>query len=391
MLLLIVSWCSTTVSYPLQIKNTNTPGAEQAVNLVKTNAILQTHRLSSQRVWVQFFQSWVFRSLQLFTEHFVFTQLSFLVFFLFFKTVFSWPITCYFAFKTGHHFWWDCSESGAQWVKQDRWEMVFSLLIPAFAFTPKYLVHMQAGAFARRTMRTWQQAEKPLFGCFREAVKKEESGRSMLRPESFEELFQGHVPQLSFHPVLSAVTARSTQGHGQYRHMLLPLLPRLIWIRFHSLLFWKYQRLSFKRKPKDYTYMLTWKEFKKHFKDGTITPPEWLAGRNNSKRVLIHCQQPSLMQHSKEFSNSLCSRLTGRSDPPVSSGLSVVWLAMVWEGSQQHLHSRPQLRVSFTVHCIAMKINFPSWFYSREMKKKIKRVKQRGKETLNRKENPQGT
>lgn len=45
---------STSVSYPFQIKNANTPGAEKPVDLMKTNAILQTHRLASQRVGVQF-------------------------------------------------------------------------------------------------------------------------------------------------------------------------------------------------------------------------------------------------------------------------------------------------------------------------------------------------
>lgn len=165
---------------------------------------------------------------------------------LFFKTVFFWPITHYFAYETGHHCWSDCSESVVKWLKQDRWERVFLSLIPAFAFTHKYLAHMQTWAFARRTMRAWQQAEQPPSGCFQETVKKEESGRSMLRPEHFAELFQGHVPQLSVLPVLSAVTTRSAQGHGQYRGMLFPLLPRLIWIMFHSLLLWKYQKLSFK-------------------------------------------------------------------------------------------------------------------------------------------------
>lgn len=132
---------------------------------------------------------------------------------------------------------------------------------------------MQAWAFARRTMRTWQQAEQPPSGCFQEAVKKEESGRSVLRLECFKEFFQGHVPQLSFHPVLSAVTTRNAQGHGQYKHMLFPLLPRLIRITLHSLLLWRYQRPSFRSKLKNYTCTLTRREKTKHFKDGRKTPP----------------------------------------------------------------------------------------------------------------------
>lgn len=133
------------------------------------------------------------------------------------------------------------------------------MLIPAFAFTHKYLAHMQAWAFASRTMRAWQQAEQLPSGAFRKLSQRRKR-RSVLGPEHFEELFQGYVPQLSVYPVLSAVTTRSAQGHAPYRDMLFPLLPRLIWITFHSLLLWKYQKLSFKSKPNDYTYTLMRRE-----------------------------------------------------------------------------------------------------------------------------------
>lgn len=85
------------------------------------------------------------------------------------------------------------------------------------------------------------------------------------------------------------------------------------------------------------------------------------------------------MQHSEEFRHTVHSGLAAaeaalrHSVQLVSPSLSVVWLAMVWKGSQQCLHSKPQLRDSFTVHCIAMKINFPSSFYSCEKKKERKK------------------
>lgn len=94
---------------------------------------------------------------------------------------------------------------------------------------------------------------RPPFECLQEAVKKEDSGRNTLSSEHFIELFHGHVPQLSFLPVCSAAVTSSTQGHGQHEHMLFLLLLRLIWIMFHSLLLWKYQRSSCKSKPKNYS------------------------------------------------------------------------------------------------------------------------------------------